>query len=54
MKFKITFEKLVNTTTNFLDLTVQKQNEQLKIPMYRKPTRADFTIPAEFHFFCNP
>jgi hypothetical protein len=47
VEFKLTVEE--NNNINYLDLTIRRHNNNLRLGIYRKPTQSDVTI----HFTCN-
>jgi hypothetical protein len=42
VEFKLTVEE--NNNINYLDLTIHRNNNNLSLKIYRKPTQTDFTI----------
>jgi hypothetical protein len=48
---KFTMEKEIHHSINFLDLTIHREEENLKFTIYRKPTQTDIIIPNSS---CHP
>jgi hypothetical protein len=48
---KFTIEKETHKSINFLDLTIQRQEQKLEYAIYRKPTQTDIIIPNDS---CHP
>jgi len=48
---KFTVENEIDNTINFLDITIQKGNENLSFDIYRKPTTTHTIIPGDS---CHP
>jgi hypothetical protein len=47
---KFTIEKELNDSISFLDLTIHREEENLLLSIYRKPTQTDIIIPNDsFH-----
>jgi nucleoside-specific outer membrane channel protein Tsx len=43
-KIKFTIEKEINNKINFLDLSIEKNHNNLQLGIYRKPTATDLII----------
>ena len=50
-KMKFTIEKERENTINFLDITIEKEQDKLIFDIYRKPTTTDSIIPCDS---CHP
>jgi hypothetical protein len=48
---KFTMEKEIHYSINVLDLTIHREEENLKFTIYRKPTQTDIIIPSSS---CHP
>jgi hypothetical protein len=48
---KFTIEKETHKSINFLDLTIQRQEQKLEYAIYRKPTQTNIIIPNDS---CRP